>query len=82
MHAARRHLDAPVLAGIGAVFDFTAGLKPRAPVWMQRHGLEWLHRMGTEPRRLGARYLTTNMTFLFHLGVDRIAALAEAVRRN
>jgi len=44
----------------GGLFDFVAGLKPRAPVWMQNAGLEWLWRVGLEPRRLGWRYLKTN----------------------
>ena len=42
---------------IGAALEFASGTRPRAPVWMQRAGLEWLHRLGAEPRRLGPRYL-------------------------
>jgi N-acetylglucosaminyldiphosphoundecaprenol N-acetyl-beta-D-mannosaminyltransferase len=53
-----------VLVGVGAAFDFHAGTKRRAPQWMQRSGLEWLHRLGSEPRRLGWRYLSTNTRFL------------------
>jgi N-acetylglucosaminyldiphosphoundecaprenol N-acetyl-beta-D-mannosaminyltransferase len=49
---------------VGAAFDFNAGTKPRAPMWMQAHGLEWLHRLATEPRRLGWRYVRTNTEFL------------------
>lgn len=49
-------LNAPVLIGVGAAFDFIAGIKPQAPVWMQRNGLEWLFRLSTEPRRLWKRY--------------------------
>ncbi len=64
MSAIRSRLEAPVLAGIGAVFDFAAGTKRRAPAWMQRCGLEWAHRLVREPRRLGRRYLTTNASFL------------------
>jgi N-acetylglucosaminyldiphosphoundecaprenol N-acetyl-beta-D-mannosaminyltransferase len=41
---------------IGAAFDFAAGTKRRAPRWMQRSGLEWLHRLASEPRRLWRRY--------------------------
>jgi N-acetylglucosaminyldiphosphoundecaprenol N-acetyl-beta-D-mannosaminyltransferase len=56
---------APALAmGVGAAFDFLSGAKPRAPLWMQRSGLEWLHRVGHEPRRLASRYLTTNSEFI------------------
>ena len=53
-----------VLVGVGAAFDFIAGTKPRAPLWLQRVGLEWLHRMVSEPRRLGPRYMRTNGAFL------------------
>lgn len=53
-----------VLLGVGAAFDFAAGLKPRAPLWMQRCGLEWLHRLAMEPRRLWRRYLATNTLFI------------------
>lgn len=42
-------LEASVLLGVGAGFDINAGLVPRAPLWMQRSGLEWLFRLGTEP---------------------------------
>lgn len=63
MQAARHHLDAPVLAGVGAAFDFVSGAKARAPGWMQNAGLEWFHRMVIEPRRLTGRYVKTNLTF-------------------
>lgn len=56
---------APALAvGVGAAFEFLAGTKPRAPRTMQRLGFEWLHRLASEPRRLGGRYLRTNSEFL------------------
>jgi N-acetylglucosaminyldiphosphoundecaprenol N-acetyl-beta-D-mannosaminyltransferase len=58
------HFGSSLLLPVGAAFDFVAGAKPRAPEWMQRHGLEWLYRFGTEPRRLGWRYLSTNSVFL------------------
>ena len=50
-------LDAPVLIGVGAAFDFLSGRKAQAPSWMQRNGLEWLFRFFTEPRRLWRRYI-------------------------
>ena len=50
------HLEAPVLIGVGAAFDFLSGRKPQAPRWMQRSGLEWLFRLASEPRRLWPRY--------------------------
>jgi N-acetylglucosaminyldiphosphoundecaprenol N-acetyl-beta-D-mannosaminyltransferase len=58
-------INAPVMIGVGAAFDFHAGLKPQAPRWMQRSGLEWLFRLATEPRRLWKRYLINNPLFLF-----------------
>jgi N-acetylglucosaminyldiphosphoundecaprenol N-acetyl-beta-D-mannosaminyltransferase len=56
-------LEAPVLVGVGAAFDFLAGRKRQAPPWMQRRGLEWLFRLSQEPRRLLVRYLRYNPTF-------------------
>ena len=61
----RESLQAPVLIAVGAAFDFHAGLKPQAPRWMQRNGLEWLFRLLTEPRRLWRRYLVYNPLFLW-----------------
>lgn len=49
--------------GIGAAFDIISGSKPQAPEWMRRNGLEWLHRMRLEPRRLSRRYLVEDMPF-------------------
>jgi N-acetylglucosaminyldiphosphoundecaprenol N-acetyl-beta-D-mannosaminyltransferase len=60
----RPRLDAPVLAGVGAAFDFIAGRKRQAPAWMQRAGLEWLFRLTQDPRRLGPRYLRYNPAFV------------------
>jgi N-acetylglucosaminyldiphosphoundecaprenol N-acetyl-beta-D-mannosaminyltransferase len=60
----RDRLDAPVLVGVGAAFDFHAGLVPQAPSWMQSAGLEWLYRLAKEPRRLWRRYLTYNPRFV------------------
>jgi N-acetylglucosaminyldiphosphoundecaprenol N-acetyl-beta-D-mannosaminyltransferase len=65
MDAARGSIDAPVLIGCGAAFDFNAGLKPQAPRWMQRSGLEWSFRLMTEPRRLWRRYLIGNSRFVW-----------------
>ena len=50
-------LHVPVLIGVGAAFDFHAGLKPQAPRWMQRGGVEWVFRLACEPRRLWRRYV-------------------------
>jgi N-acetylglucosaminyldiphosphoundecaprenol N-acetyl-beta-D-mannosaminyltransferase len=60
-------LTAPVLVGVGAAFDFHAGLKRQAPRWMQRSGLEWSFRLATEPRRLWRRYLQNNPAFVWQV---------------
>jgi len=57
-------LDAPILAGVGAAFDFHAGLVPQAPNWMQAGGLEWTYRLAHEPRRLWRRYARYNPRFV------------------
>lgn len=54
-----------VMIGVGAAFDYHAGTIQRAPLWMQRSGLEWLHRLVSEPRRLWRRYLVTNSLFIW-----------------
>lgn len=59
MHANRAELEAPVLIGVGAAFDFLAGRTDQAPDWVQRASLEWLYRIVKEPRRLLGRYLRT-----------------------
>jgi len=64
MAAMRERLDAPVLVGVGAAFDFHAGLKRQAPDSLQRLGLEWAFRLVQEPRRLWRRYLRYNPRFV------------------
>jgi len=68
----RARLDAPVLIGVGAAFDFHAGLKRQAPRWMQRSGSEWLFRLLTEPRRLWRRYLVNNPAFVWKVARTRL----------
>jgi N-acetylglucosaminyldiphosphoundecaprenol N-acetyl-beta-D-mannosaminyltransferase len=53
-----------VMIGVGAAFDYHAGVLKRAPLWWQRNGLEWLYRLGSEPRRLFKRYMVTNTLFV------------------
>jgi N-acetylglucosaminyldiphosphoundecaprenol N-acetyl-beta-D-mannosaminyltransferase len=67
-----------VAVAVGAAFDFIAGTKPQAPLWMRRSGLEWAFRLVCEPRRLWRRYLFGNARFLG--GVLRQAT--RPVRRN
>lgn len=56
---------------IGAVFDFFAGTAKRAPLWWQRHGLEWLYRLIKEPRRMWRRYLVGNVLFLWYMAGEK-----------
>ena len=60
----RPKLAAPVLIGVGAAFDFHAGLKKQAPRLIQRSGFEWLFRLASEPRRLWKRYAVNNPAFV------------------
>lgn len=60
----RGRLSAPLLVGVGAAFDFHAGLVRQAPRWMQRNGLEWAYRLSREPRRLWPRYVRYNPRFV------------------
>lgn len=57
-----------VMIGIGAAFDYHAGTINRAPLWMQERGLEWLHRLYSEPHRLWKRYMVTNSIFIVLAG--------------
>jgi len=67
--AAHRGKINAVMLGVGAAFNYHAGTLQRAPIWMQNAGLEWLHRLISEPRRLWKRYLVTNTQFV--LGATR-----------
>jgi len=64
MSEMRPRLRAPLLVGVGAAFDFHAGIVSQAPGWMQRNGLEWLYRLSREPRRLWRRYASQNPRFV------------------
>src|SRR3954453_16869142 len=64
MAAMRPRLDAPVLLGVGAAFDFHAGLVPQAPAILPRAGLEWAFRLAMEPGRLWRRYARYNPRFV------------------
>jgi len=60
----REFMDVPICHGVGGSFDVVAGVARRAPVWMQKCGLEWLYRLIQEPRRMWKRYLVTNTKFI------------------
>ncbi|MEX0767778.1 MAG: WecB/TagA/CpsF family glycosyltransferase [Microthrixaceae bacterium] len=67
-----------VIVPVGAAFDFLAGNKSQAPQWMQKRGLEWLFRLGTEPKRLWRRYLIGNLQFLTGSAPDFFRAFRNA----
>ncbi len=63
----RKHFERAILLPVGSSFEILAGTKTLPPVFLQRLGLTWLHRMCSEPRRLGARYLKWNSLFVYYL---------------
>lgn len=76
MHEMQGKLS-PMLIGIGGALPVMVGMQKRAPRWMQRSGLEWLYRLGQEPKRLFKRYFTTNTLFLWLLFKARVKAFAR-----
>jgi N-acetylglucosaminyldiphosphoundecaprenol N-acetyl-beta-D-mannosaminyltransferase len=60
-------LGVPLLVGVGAAFDFHTGRINEAPAWIKRAGLQWLHRLLQEPRRLWKRHLRNNPVFLWRI---------------
>jgi len=65
-----KKLNTRVMIGVGAAFDFHAGVVKQAPSWMQRIGLEWLFRLCVEPRRLWKRYLKNNPLFIWKFALQ------------
>lgn len=82
MSAHLGRIDAPVMIGVGAAFDFLAGTKRQAPRWMQRSGLEWLFRLATEPRRLARRYASIVPRFLLLAGLQLARHALAGSRRG
>lgn len=78
MAAHRGRINA-VMIGVGAAFDYHSGTLKRAPLWWQRNGLEWLYRLGSEPRRLMKRYMVTNTLFI--LGFARQLLIERILNR-
>ncbi len=73
MHRFAPLVSGTTLLGVGAAFDFHAGLLSQAPTWMQDRGFEWLYRLAMEPKRLWHRYLVLNPPFLWHWFRERSA---------
>ena len=63
LHRRLRDTGARLGIGVGAYFDFQTGTVPRAPAWMNAHGLEWVYRLALEPKRMWKRYLVVNPAF-------------------
>lgn len=82
MERMRPLLRAPLLVGVGAAFDFHAGVVSQAPRWMQRAGLEWLYRLSREPRRLWRRYARYNPLFLIAFARQYARHLRRRSRRS
>ncbi len=76
--AHRDELGVPLCAGIGGVFNFLSGRTRRAPLWMQRAGLEWAFRLLQEPSRLWRRYLVNDLPIFFELLMRQVPARARA----
>jgi N-acetylglucosaminyldiphosphoundecaprenol N-acetyl-beta-D-mannosaminyltransferase len=72
-------MNVPVSMGVGSTFDYLAGRLKRAPMWMQRAGLEWSYRLAQEPRRLWRRYLLDDPPFIFHILRQRLQRTAWPV---
>jgi N-acetylglucosaminyldiphosphoundecaprenol N-acetyl-beta-D-mannosaminyltransferase len=81
MHVMRDRLDAPVLVGVGAAFDFHAGTVRQAPGWLQRLGMEWAFRLAMEPRRLWRRYAKYNPLFVLGFARQYLGHLRSGSRR-
>jgi N-acetylglucosaminyldiphosphoundecaprenol N-acetyl-beta-D-mannosaminyltransferase len=75
MHRSRLHV--PVCIGVGASLDFLSGTHKRAPEWMQRTGLEWMHRLCMEPGRLSTRYSGNLLGILRHLSLQMLAVSTQ-----
>ena len=76
IHKYKGQIRRGILLAVGFAFDVNAGTKPDAPLWMQRRGLTWVHRLASEPLRLGPRYLRHNFWFLFYLFGDGLRGKA------
>jgi N-acetylglucosaminyldiphosphoundecaprenol N-acetyl-beta-D-mannosaminyltransferase len=77
---ASAELPGVTFVGVGAAFDFLAGVKRRAPSWMHGAGLEWLYRLASEPRRLFSRYARSNTEFVWRAGFELSEGLWSDIR--
>ena len=86
MHRYLDQLDTTLMFGVGAAFDFHTGRLKDAPNWIKKSGMQWLHRLLQDPRRLWRRYLRSNTTFLWHISLQLLGirdySTARAQARN
>lgn len=75
-------LNVPACIGVGASFDFLSGKQHRAPRWMQELGLEWLHRLGTEPRRLTGRYVANAIFIVRRMSAQVLVNSSQVSHRS
>lgn len=78
----RQDLDVPVSMGVGSSFDYLAGRLRRAPLWMQRAGLEWFYRLMQEPGRLWKRYLLDDSRIVYHVAREYLRRISTRDRAN
>jgi N-acetylglucosaminyldiphosphoundecaprenol N-acetyl-beta-D-mannosaminyltransferase len=71
IHKYFESLQIPFVMGVGGTLDIVAGLTKRAPMWMQKYGLEWLYRLLQEPDRMIRRYAVTNTLFVFYVLLEK-----------
>ncbi len=76
----RHKISAPVVMGVGGLFDFYSGNIPRAPIWMREIGVEWIYRLIQEPQRMWRRYIIGNPLFLFRVFRWRKRQRREALK--
>ncbi|MBU1667545.1 WecB/TagA/CpsF family glycosyltransferase [bacterium] len=75
-------IDTPFIMGVGGSFDVVAGKVKRAPLWMQKYGLEWFYRFLQEPRRMWKRYLVTNSLFIWYVMREKFMQLFKRKQTN
>ena len=76
MYDHRDKLSAPAMFGIGAAFDLNTGRLRQAPAWMRENGLEWLFRLGAEPKRLWRRYILSGSVFVWNVSLELLGLKA------
>jgi N-acetylglucosaminyldiphosphoundecaprenol N-acetyl-beta-D-mannosaminyltransferase len=82
MYEHKDEIDAPLMVGVGAAFDFLSGIKIQAPPFLRNNGFEWLFRLMTEPRRLWYRYLVGGSMFIYYLVGELIPIFSKRNKKK